>query len=100
MVQSPRSPMGPPRGTRRIHRRDTNLDQEADAIVERDRQIGLHGVLRDIFQVPTKTQPFQLDVGALVSLSDPRFGLSQIRFRVLSIDEDAGDNRATVLLWG
>ena len=93
--------------TRSIHgpvaisdRRDTNLDQEADAIVERDRQIGLHGVLRDIFQVPTKTQPFQLDVGALVSLSDPRFGLSQIRFRVLSIDEDAGDNRATVLLWG
>ncbi|MFY8095432.1 MAG: hypothetical protein ACOVN0_18290, partial [Niveispirillum sp.] len=82
-------------------RLDTLLLREADALAEQQRQMSLHGQPRAVFSAPAKTEPFAVDIGDAVSLTDGRFGLSGGRLmRVLGIDEDAGDNRVTLTLWG
>ncbi|KPF84460.1 hypothetical protein IP70_15630 [alpha proteobacterium AAP38] len=82
-------------------RLDTLLLYEADALAEQQRQMDLHGVPRAVFTAPAKTEPFAVEIGQAVSLTDGRFGLSGGRLmRVLGIDEDAGDNRVTLTLWG
>lgn len=80
---------------------DTLLLYEADAVAEQARQMALHGQPRAVFTAPAKTEPFAVDIGDAVSLTDSRFGLAGGRLmRVLGIDEDAGDNRVTLTLWG
>lgn len=78
----------------------TLFDAEADAEAERDRQFDLFSVMRDVFEVTLKTQPFRLDVGDLVEVNDRRFGLRGRLLRVLAVEEDAGRDRATLKLWG
>lgn len=78
----------------------TLFDAEADAEAERDRQFALFSIARDVFEVTLKTQPFRLDVGDLVEITDRRFGLRGRLLRVLSVEEDAGRDRATLKLWG
>jgi len=78
----------------------TLYDALDDAEEERDRQFDLFSVVRDVFEVMLKTQPFRLDVGDLVTLDDRRFGLRRRLLRVLSVEEDAGRDRATLKLWG
>ena len=78
----------------------TLFDAEADAEAERDRQFDLFSVMRDVFEVTLKTQPFRLDVGDLVEVNDRRFGLRARLLRVLAVEEDAGRDRATLKLWG
>ncbi len=78
----------------------STLDADTAAVTERDRQFALHNVSRDVFSLLMKSQPFQLDVGQLVSLDDRRFGLSTKLMRVLAVDENAGDTRTSLVLWG
>jgi hypothetical protein len=78
----------------------TLFDDEADAAAERDRQFALFSTVRDVFEVTLKTQPFRLDVGDLVEITDRRFGLRARRLRVLAVEEDAGRDRAVVKVWG
>ncbi len=78
----------------------TLFDAEADAEAERDRQFALFSTVRDVFEITLKTQPFRLDVGDLVEVSDRRFGLRRRLLRVLAVEEDAGRDRATLKLWG
>ncbi len=78
----------------------TLFDAESDAEEERDRQFALFSVVRDVFEVTLKTQPFRLDVGDLVEVTDRRFGLRGRLLRVLAVEEDAGRDRATLKLWG
>lgn len=82
-------------------RLDSLLRDASDAVAEQARQLSLHGQVRDIFLVPTKTEPFQVDIGDTVRLTDARYGLAAGQnFIVIGIDEDAGDNRVTLTLWG
>jgi hypothetical protein len=78
----------------------TLFDSDEDAAAERDRQFALFSVVRDVFEVTLKTQPFRLDVGDLVRVDDRRFGLRGRLLRVLAVEEDAGRDRATLKLWG
>lgn len=78
----------------------TLFDDEADAEAERDRQFALFSVVRDVFEITLKTQPFRLDVGDLVEVTDRRFGLRARKLRVLAVEEDAGRDRAVVKVWG
>ena len=80
-------------------KRPTRLVDLAAAEAERDRQFALHSEPRQVFLAPMKTQPFQLDVARALSLSDRRFGLNDSLGRTLSIDEDAGNDRATAAVW-
>jgi hypothetical protein len=81
--------------------RDTLLLRKADAETEQARQLALYGAARDVFTVPAKTEPFQVDIGNVVELTDSRYGLSAGKLMtVLGIIEDASTNRVTLTLWG
>lgn len=80
---------------------DTALTDAVAAQAEADRQQALHGQFRDVFQVLAKTSPFASDIADTVTLTDHRYGLSAGRdLVVLGLDEDAGDNRVSLTLWG
>lgn len=80
---------------------DTALTDAVAAQAEADRQQALHGQFRDVFRALAKTSPFASDIADTVSLTDHRYGLADGRdLVVLGLDEDAGDNRVSLTLWG
>lgn len=83
---------------------DTLLVSEAAAETEAARQLALHKVRRDIFEVPIPVDLYAatpvkfMDV---VSLTYPRFGLSAGKlFRVIGRSVELKRNRAVLTLWG
>lgn len=83
---------------------DTLLVDEAAAATEAARQLALHKVRRDIFDVPIPIDLYAahpvkfMDV---VSLTYPRFGLNSGKlFRVIGRSVELKRNRAVLTLWG
>ncbi|MDQ0462639.1 hypothetical protein QO010_000387 [Caulobacter ginsengisoli] len=83
---------------------DTLLTSAADAAVEAARRLALFKVHRDFFDVTVPVALLAtpgLRVGAVVQLSNARFGLAGGRlFVVLGVKPELARNRATLTLWG
>ena len=77
------------------------FDLEADAVAEAERLAALHDVQRDFYSAALKTQAFDLDLGDVVRVTWPRFGLSQGRsFVIVGIRRDLLADSAELDLWG
>jgi hypothetical protein len=81
---------------------DTYLLNEADAQAEATRRLALHSVARDRFRVPVKSFLVeQVDIGSIVALQMPRFGLATGKnFVVIGIAENFQTGITTLDLWG
>ncbi|WP_409264525.1 hypothetical protein [Pseudomonas sp. KCJK9000] len=77
------------------------FNDETAAQTEADRQLGLYGTARAMYRVTLKTQPFQLDLGDVITLRFPRWGLDNGRqFAVVRISEDATTNEVELTVFG
>ncbi len=85
---------------------DTLLDQEADAIAERNRIMARDRIRRDVYEVKTwSTECLGVDCADpdknLVQIKLPRFGLKSGKlFRCIGMIEDLSRNVTTLYLWG
>jgi hypothetical protein len=82
---------------------DTYYVSEADAQAEADRRQTLRGVWRQRYEVTVAltTARAALDIGDVVTLTHPRYGLSAgVDCRILGIVPDAARDRLTLTLWG
>ncbi len=80
---------------------DCALDAAADAAAEAARRLALHKVDRDPIRVRARAQPFDVELGDVVRVTDPRFELGAGKdFRVIEWTELAGRNETELLLWG
>lgn len=84
-------------------RRDTLLDAAADAEVERDRLAGIYGVRRDRYRVRVQLSGdvAAVDLGSVVRLQVPRFGLDG--GKLMTVTGVVYDARRSILeldLWG
>lgn len=81
--------------------RETALADVAGAAAEAARRLAMFGGDRDGFRVRLKTQPFVLDLGQVVRITYPRYGLSEGRdVVVVGMVEDSAVNEVTLDLWG
>jgi hypothetical protein len=83
---------------------DTLLTSAADAAAEAARRLALYKVHRDFFDVTIPAALLAtpgLRIGAVVQLTNPRFGLAAGRlFVLLGVKPELARNRATLTLWG
>jgi hypothetical protein len=83
---------------------DTLLTSAADAAAEASRRLALFKARRDFFDVTVPADLLAtpgLRIGAVVKLTNLRFGLSAGRlFLVLGLKLELARNRATLTLWG
>lgn len=84
--------------------RDTLLTARADADLEAARLLALRKVRRDTYEVSVRAEPadlMALDLGRVVSLTHPRFGLAGGKaWLVLGLQTDLQTNSAKLTLWG
>jgi hypothetical protein len=82
----------------------TALTNLADAQAEAARRLALYSVGRRMWQVKLRLEPAQqavIDLGLVVTLVYPRFGMQQgLPFRVAGIESDADSGETTLRLWG
>jgi hypothetical protein len=80
---------------------DSCFTTQADAQGECDRRQALRGTLRHAYLVTVPLEPFAaVDVGAVGTLTHPRFGLSGGELvRCLGVEPSARDRTVTLLLW-
>jgi hypothetical protein len=77
------------------------FDDKTVAATEAARQASLFSSLSDVFDVTIKSQAYQIDVGAVIQLTDHRFGLLAGRkLLTLAINENAQANDVRLTLWG
>lgn len=82
-------------------RYDTFISDSTDAATEAERLQDLYGVVRRVYRVRVKTQPFQRNLGDIVSIEDSRFNLSFPRnYAIIGLEEDALSGEITMVLWG
>lgn len=83
---------------------DTLLTSQADAQALADKLLAIHGVRRDLFDVPISQELFDqgpYDLMTTVRLTHPRFGLSGGRnLRVLGRSPELGGQQMILELWG
>jgi hypothetical protein len=82
---------------------DSLLVLESDAIDEAVRRQTLRGVRRDRFDlvIPLDSRTAAIDLGDVVELVHPRYGLSVGKlFRVLGIEPNAKDSVLSLTVWG
>lgn len=80
---------------------DTGLANELDAVAESQRRLALYGVRRLTLDVDVPvTELGEVDLGDVVALDTPRFGLSGRLFRVIGINTGFTHGRAALVLWG
>lgn len=77
------------------------FNNESSAQVEADRQLGLYGAARSMYRVELKTQAFLLDLGDVITLKFPRWGLDNGRqFAIVRVSEDASTNKVELTVFG
>jgi hypothetical protein len=80
---------------------DTGLVNEPDAVAESQRRLALYGVRRMTLDVDIPvTELGTVDLGAVVALDTPRFGLRGRLLRVIGINTGFAHGRAALVLWG
>lgn len=80
---------------------NTFLAVLADATTEAQRLLGVYGERRSLVKFMAKTKPFQLDVGAEILVSHPRFGLAAGKAMiVIGLNERPMMNEIDVTAWG
>lgn len=80
---------------------DTGLTQSGDASAEARRRLTLYGVRRMTLDVDIPvTELDTVDLGDVVALVTPRYGLTGRRFRVVGINSGFASGRAALVLWG
>ena len=76
------------------------LRDSADAAAVAAKWQTLCGTARSIYTFVLKSFFLQYTLGNIASITRDRFNLSSSLFRVIGIEEDYSENRATVTLWG
>jgi hypothetical protein len=72
-----------------------------DATTEKDRQVDILMVETKVYTVKVEYQPFQLDVGDIVTIQRDAWGLSAgKKFLITEINEDVGNFEVDLTLWG
>lgn len=81
---------------------DTALVAEVDATAEAARRSTLYSVRRTLFDatVPLSELGNQVDLGAVVALDHPRYGLAGRLFRVIGLDAGIDSDTVKLALWG
>lgn len=80
---------------------DTGLMQAADADAEAQRRLALYGVRRMTLDVDIPVTEFDtVDLGDVVALATPRYGLASRLFRVIGINSGFASGQAALVLWG
>ncbi len=81
---------------------ETVIDTEADATEYAGFLLSLYGTRRDIYTIKLDgPRAGGVDLGDVITLQVPRFDLTRGKqFVVTGIDEDLGENTATITLWG
>jgi hypothetical protein len=80
---------------------ETLLRDEADAISEATRLAPIYGARRTYLSfVVAPDQAAGVDLGSIIALDTPRFGLAGKPLVVTGILEDRGGNRTTLFAWG
>jgi hypothetical protein len=80
-----------------------NLDLVASPATEASRQLTLFKALRAVYRVTARLSAslLSIDLGSTVSLTHSRFGLtSATNFKVIGVEFDMANDRATYILWG
>ena len=80
-----------------------NLDLVASPSTEASRQLTLFKALRAVYRVTARLSAslLSVDLGSTVSLTHSRFGLtSATNFKVIGVEFDMANDRATYILWG
>lgn len=68
---------------------------------EAKRRQQLYGIVRDLFKVKVKTQPFMLNLNDTVKIKIDRYGLNNGKnMRIVSLNEDTSKNEVIMELWG
>ncbi len=77
------------------------FDVEADATAEASRLLALYSTERQLFAAKVKAIGHLVDLGVVVSVTWPRFGLEVAKaMRVVGIREDCDRGEVTLLVWG
>lgn len=77
------------------------LDSATDADEECQRRLDIHKVQREVYVARFKTQPFYLELGQTVRVSDARFRLNTGKnFVIIGMTEDAAASTVELTLWG
>jgi len=80
---------------------DTGLVNEPDAVAESQRRLALYGVRRLTLDVDVPVSELgTVDLGDVVALDTPRFGLRGRLFRVIGVNTGFLHGRAALVLWG
>jgi hypothetical protein len=79
---------------------DTAIVERSEALQAARKLLSLYKTGHETLQVLTKIQPFLLDLGKIVKIRRPRFGLDQgDLFLVSGMDQDYAANEAVLTLW-
>ena len=80
---------------------ETLIYSEEEAKQEAVDRMALFGVRRDFYRVPLVQGLFQYDLGTVVELQIPRFGLAAGRNGiVVGWEEDVNSNDVALIWWG
>ncbi|WP_250501975.1 hypothetical protein [Caballeronia sp. AZ7_KS35] len=80
---------------------DTGLSSESDAVAESQRRLALYGTRRLTLDVDIPVSELgAVDLGDVVALDTPRFGLQGKLLRVIGINSGFAHGRAALVLWG
>jgi hypothetical protein len=81
--------------------KDTLLTSQTDAQAEATRLLTLWGAVRRTYQAECILAPLTLNLGDVVSLEHPRYGLSAgVLLKIIGISESVTTRRVTLTLWG
>jgi hypothetical protein len=80
---------------------DTGLSSESDAVAESQRRLALYGSRRLTLDVDIPVSELgAVDLGDVVALDTPRFGLQGKLLRIIGINTGFAHGRAALVLWG
>lgn len=78
----------------------TLLVVSGDADTEAQRRVTLRNVVRKVFELDTFTAPFQVELGQVVQITHPRFGMGAgVLGVVVGFDEEPTLNRLKLEVW-
>ena len=81
--------------------KETFIVSAAEAVSESVRLLSLWGAVRRTYQAECIVAPLTLNLGDVISLDHPRYGLSGgVSLRIIGISESVTTRRVTLTLWG